>query len=291
MPFFGVRIRALQPLRCTLLAKGLAAVLLLCLPGRCVFAQDGKTILQNTINLYHGVSSYDGQASAMMRQSIPKGSVVSEHGFTTRLQYKKPNKLRIDFTMPQGGRSIFYNGTTLVYYQENTMTYSNAQVAVSSLRDVCALLAKLQIVSKYDTLYFLAGNSLPGNITDIVRKPDETRNGRAVYVVSAHEKAGSSVYNLTWTIDKQTNLLASVEGRTTNAPDMVKMPKRGGGVMQVRVDRTLDQNIISPRPNANIDEVKVFSFSPPQGAKKFPFTPELLAQFRKVAAAPSHPPK
>jgi outer membrane lipoprotein-sorting protein len=263
------------------------AVLLSCIGARSVSAQNGKTILLNMIGTYRGLTSYQGRVNASLRQVLINGKTATDDGYTATIVYQKPNKLKLDFTMPQGGRTIYCDGKTLAYFQNRTQTYSTTPVDVADLRQLCAVLSKLQIVALYDTLYFLAGNNLPNNIVDITRKPDDMRDGRPVYVVSAHEKTPSGVYTLTWMVDKQTNMLARLQGRTSNAPKTLKIIQKDKVVQRpVRVDRVSTQNIVERMPNSNINP-DVFVFHPPATARSTPFGVDLQKPFRGPASIPT----
>ena len=240
-------------------------------------AQDARTILQNCINVYRGLNSYKGQASADMRETLPNGTLVYEDSFTTTLSYQKPNKLKLDFAMPTGGRTIICDGGNLIYYQSKAQTFSSTPVRAANLMQLSVPLLNFQVASRLDTFFFLAGNDIPASVTGFTRKPDETRNGRPVYVIVAHEPSKTTKAPITWTwmIDKQTNLLARVEGRLAGVPRKVRIVDKNKAVMKtITVNRVLAQNIINPQPNPPLDP-KTFVFSPPPNSKRVKFDAEV----------------
>jgi outer membrane lipoprotein-sorting protein len=249
--------------------------------------------MRGMISAYHGLRTYQGKANASMRAVLPTGASIAEEGFTTSLLYQKPNRLRIDFTMPVGGRSVYCDGTTLTYYQNRTQTYSTVPVTVHSLKDVLAELAKLKIASHFDTLYFLAGNDLPATVTGLQRGPDDMRNGRPVYVVKGQERTGAATVTWTWTIDKQTSLLAKVEGRTESTPVSVRV-RQGAtkGRRTLRVSTVLAQIIVDPQQNSAIDP-REFVFHALPTARKIPFNVAMQQQrgFNRAPLATDHPGK
>ena len=252
-------------------AAVLLALLWLCSSSSPVAAQDGRTILQKMIDAYRGLSSYQGQSNGTMRQALAAGGTISEEGFTTTLTYQKPNKLKLDFIMPVGGRTVYCDGKTITYYQNRAQTFAAAPAVAANMKEVSACLLKLQIVGRYDTLFFLSGNGIPTRLTAFERRPDAFRNDRPVYVVTAHEKTTGNDIAWTWMIDKQTMMLARVEGRTWNAPGTVSLiVNNSRAVNKVRFEGILGQNILPPKLNTSLNPAE-FVFRVPQNARNVTF--------------------
>jgi outer membrane lipoprotein-sorting protein len=233
-------------------------------------AQDAKTIVRNMVAAYRGLNSYDGRATADSRQTLPNGRIISETSFATRMIYRKPNSLKIEFTMPTGGQTVYYDGSTLTLFQDRTLTYTSVPVTAANLRDLEPALLRFQIGSGLDALYFLSGRDLPAAISGLARKPDQTRNGRPVYVVTgkAAGRTPSRPIVWTWMIDKQTNLLVKVEGRLSSIPQRIRILKgKKAVVKEIMLDSLLTQNIADAKPNAAVSD-NTFVFVPPAGAKR-----------------------
>jgi len=271
---------------------GALAVLMSCMGAQPVCAQDARTILRNMIDTYHGLSSYQGQSSALTSITLPHGKVLFEIGLTTSLVYQRPNQLRLEFTSPRGGNSVYYDGSTLAFFLTRMQRYSTAPVSAANLKELGPVLLKLRIASRCDTLYFLAGNSLPLTVTDIKRQPDDIRGGRPVYVITAHEKTPTALVAWTWMIDKQTNALAKIESRTTNPPGTMKFIQKKKIVSNtVPIESVISQSIISPKLNGNLDP-RAFVFKPTSEILRVPFEAALRMQQRALggsAAAVAHP--
>jgi outer membrane lipoprotein-sorting protein len=233
-------------------------------------AQDAKSILHNMISAYRGLTSYQGQASVSDRHMLSGGKLLAESSFTSSISYLKPNKLKIDFAMPTGGRSIYYDGATLTLYQDKFRSYSTAAVVAPDLQKLAPALLKFQVASKLDVLYFLSGNEIPSTLTGFERKPDQTRNGKLDYVIAAREPTSNPKYSYFWTwyIDKQTNLLDRIEARLPGIPQRATiMQGKKSTARVILIDRMLAQNIVNPQPNAKIDS-RTFVFKPPPGSSK-----------------------
>ena len=161
---------------------GFAALLAFAAPGPAN-AQDAKTILQTMMKTYRAMTSYQGRSSVDHREILTNGRILINDSFGTILSYQKPNKLKLEFTMPSGGRTIYYDGAMLSYFQNRSQTYSMVPVKAAGLKELTDPLLRFQVGSKLDTLYFLAGKEFPSSVSGLKRLPDSTRNGRPVYVV------------------------------------------------------------------------------------------------------------
>ena len=233
-------------------------------------AQDAKTILNNMVGAYRMLPGYQGRATVTDRHSVNGGGVLAESSFTYALLYQKPNMLKIEFTMPSGGRQVYYDGTTLTLYQSQLQTYSSASIPAADLRQLAPALLKFQVSSKLDVLYFLSGYDMPPTLSGFERRPDQTRNGRPVYVVTAKERTVNPkvAYGWTWFIDKQSNLLARIEARLSKIPQAVRVRQgKKSVVKQITIDRLLYHNILEPQTNTKIDN-RLFRFTPPAGSTK-----------------------
>lgn len=264
--------QAIPPKARAVARKSCVLLVLLCVFGTpcLVKAQDAKTILHNMTAAYQGLNSYQGSANVSDRQLLSGGKLLAEGSFTSSIIYQKPNKLRIQFSMPTGGRTVYYDGSTLTLYQSKLENYSSVRVTAADLKQLAPALFKFKVASKLDVLYFLSGNDLPATLTGFERKPDQSRNGKQVYVVTAREPTSNPKfsYNWTWYIDKQSSLLDRIEARLSGIPQRAKVVQgKKVVVKEFLIDRVLVQTIINPQPNSRIDN-KVFVFVPPAGSSK-----------------------
>ena len=238
-------------------------------------AQDAKSIMQSMMQAYRGLDSYDGRSSTERREALADGRVIYDDSSAVALQYQKPNRLKITFTMPTGGRILYYDGATLSLYQSRQQTYSAAPVSVTDLRKLAPDLLRFQVSSKLDVLYFLAGNDLPAALSGLARLKDDTRNRRPVYVVTAKETNPATKVSIIWTwmIDKESHLLARIEGRVLGVPQRIRgMQGKKVVLRDVQVNSLLAQNVIDAKTNVKLDS-KFCVFVPPRGSKKVALGP------------------
>jgi outer membrane lipoprotein-sorting protein len=252
-------------------------------------AQDGKAIIQNMIKAYRNLESYRGLSKGTVRQESKKGELVSDEGFSTVLTYVRPNMLKVEFVMPSGGRAIYCDGHSITFFQNQNQTFAGTDKNMKDMHDVAAALLELQIAGRYDVLYFLSGNTLPSNVTGIQRMPDSLRNNRPVYVVTAHETTRNNDIKWTWMIDKQTMMLARVEGRTWNRPGTVRLTINNSPARnKVPIECILAQSILTPKINEHIGENE-FRFRVPQNFKSVKYKTILDQQRREFSGSSAVP--
>ena len=267
----------------------ISALVLTCSTPAPSSAQDAHTIMQNMMTAYERLTSYRGQSKGTMRQAVKGGKVVTEDGFTTTLTYQKPNMLKVEFVMPSGGRTVYCDGQTITYYNNQTQTFASALKKPRDIHEVAACLLELQIAGRYDALYFLSGNRLPQNVTGLKRLPDSERNDRPVYVITAHETTQTHDIKWTWMIDKQTMMLAHVEGRTWNeAGTVIVLVGRNSGRNKVPLEGILTQSILTPSLNKVIPPTE-FQFKVPQNARSVKYKAVVEQQRRDFSGSSAAP--
>lgn len=243
-------------------------------------AQDAKSIMQKMISTYQGMSSYEGSANADEQRRTSDDKILMEAAVSVKLFFKRPNKVKLDFSIPTGGQTVYSDGARITAYAEKPNSYSSVDSAPTAQKMVVQL-QRVRVQSAFDTLYFLCIGQLPPTMTNLTLKGAETVNGRPSYVVEAKMHIPSRVFTgpkgqqikmaeensiWKWWIDKETSLLKRIEARVPNVPQtvyVVEKKKRVQKVIHITVYR--HQTILDPKVNPPLDD-KLFVFTPPPGS-------------------------
>lgn len=243
--------------------------------------QNPRALLQKVNAAYQKLNAYEGAASVEI-SVFYKDKILQTRAMRVEMQMKRPNKLRLDFTMPTGTQTILSDGTNLTIYLASTNQYARYPTAPTIDAMLFPLLAvRAGVQATLDPLYFLGKKQLPTALTDLRFQGSETYNGKPVFVVSGvttrprtalRDKKGHQVVlppskqYWTWWINKQTSLLEKIEMRVSDLK--MAVPARQGKKItrqQIQVTQRMRHIILKVTPNPALAE-SVFTFTPPQGA-------------------------
>jgi len=226
---------------------------------------DARTILLKSLRTYYRMSSYNGRANADTLVLTTDGKTLRQIGTAVEIKYKRPNKLRIDFTTPIGSRIVWSNAIDLGVYDPLSRKFWIVPSA-PNMDTMLPLLEKTaQIGTLFDPLYGLSRQTLPSQLNGFILKKKSTFNGHPVYVVSANLKASPSS-EWTWWIDVNTSLILKVEQLQRNIVQEIPYVEDGKQLTKNITINLMMRSVISDaRPNAQIADGD-FSFKPPAGA-------------------------
>jgi len=206
--------------------SALLTLLLLLAGGGTAQAQDGRAILLKTRKAYQALNSYSGEAAVTLTIRTPQGTAFTGKSSST-MSFQRPNKIHLLVVSTHSSRNIYSDGTTLSTYDLATNHYHTVPMA-GKQGDLLALLAREDVTSNLDPLYFLCGKSLPQELTNIQLKDAAAHLGdHPVYIIKGmiRTPAGTSNANITlgptsswtWWIDRRSYLIYQVETTTPNS--------------------------------------------------------------------------
>ncbi|HZP83043.1 MAG TPA: DUF2092 domain-containing protein [Chthonomonadaceae bacterium] len=258
-------------------------------------AQNPRALLQKVSAAYQRLNTYDGTASVEI-SAFFKEKMLQTRAMRVEMKMKRPNKLRLDFTMPTGTQTILSDGTNLFIYLASTNQYARYPTAPTIDAMLFPLLAvRAGVQASLDPLYFLGKKQLPAALTDLRFQGSNTYNGKPVFVVTGvttrprtvlRDKKGHQVVlppskqYWTWWINKQTSLLEKIEQRV---PDLkMTVPARQGKkvtAQQIPVTQRMRHVVLTATANPSLAD-SVFTFTPPPGAVEVRTVKDILQSGR-----------
>jgi outer membrane lipoprotein-sorting protein len=258
-------------------------------------ALNPRALLQKVSAAYQRLNTYDGTASVEI-SAFFKEKMLQTRAMRVEMKMKRPNKLRLDFTMPTGTQTILSDGTNLFIYLASTNQYARYPTAPTIDAMLFPLLAvRAGVQASLDPLYFLGKKQLPAALTDLRFQGSDTYNGKPVFVVSGvitrprtvlRDKKGHQVVlppskqYWTWWINKQTSLLEKIEQRV---PDLkMTVPARQGKkvtAQQIPVTQRMRHVVLTATANPSLAD-SVFTFTPPPGAVEVRTVKDILQSGR-----------
>ncbi|MCW3053365.1 MAG: putative periplasmic protein [Chthonomonadales bacterium] len=245
--------------------SALLTLLLLLAGGGTAQAQDGRTILLKTRKAYQALNSYSGEAAVALTIRTQQGGAFTGKSSST-MSFQRPNKIHILVASTHSSRNIYSDGTTMSSYDLATNQYHTVPMA-GKQGDLLALLAREDVTSNLDPLYFLCGKSLPQDLTNIQRKEAAAYLGdHPVYIITGTirtptGKSSSTIHlgptsSWTWWIDRQSFLIYQVETTTPNST-----VGNFNGVLTIR------HSVVKLQSNPVIPASE-FDFTPPPNAAR-----------------------
>ncbi len=234
--------------------------------------------MQKTIDTYHRLNSYQGQANVDMLFVDGSGQTVKHVGSASRMKFQRPNRLYLSFSTPAGSRFVYSDGSHMTVYDASPKRYTVGPTALT-LNDMLPLLfARAQIASALDPLFFLSASALPPKLTNLTQGPTEVYNGRPCFTVSGVTPSRPPIelekghsYNAPmstwkWWIDKNSYMIQKIETRTSGASRPVQM-NNGRSIRTQVVKGTviLRHTITDIRPDSRFPESS-FTFHAPEGS-------------------------
>ena len=253
--------------------------------GNHANAQSGAEVMKKLMKTYQGLQSYQSAANADQIIALAKDNrTITQDASSVQFDFKKQNKLKLNFTTSKGGKLVYCDGAKITSYDSGALRYSIYPTGSSMKETRDTLGNKLKISSVFDPLFFLSGVPLPGNLVNFALKKTETMNGRKTLVLTGELRTASQTITLkngkksvnpastafwTWWIDEGTYLLSKLEMRVNNIPQVVvmadKKDKNKKIYRQITTNLIVRQSISGVKPNPSIDD-KLFVFTPPAGS-------------------------
>ncbi len=247
----------------------LTAVLLnLCVAGQAHAQQlsDPKQILQKCFATYGSMQSYEGKSSVdSVLMSAATGKVLKQTGTTALMRFRRPNRLRLDYTAPVGSRTVWSNATEIGVFDSLISKYWTVPAQPTMETMLPVLYKQASTAACFDPLYGISKAAIPSRLTAFQLKPPALLNGHPVYIVTA-TLPGKSVSQWTWWIDRKSLLLYKLEQQTPGLTQKYRVIQDGIETIKTRpVTLTLRCVFTAITPNAAVSD-DLFDFKPPAGA-------------------------
>jgi outer membrane lipoprotein-sorting protein len=241
--------------------------------------QNARDILQKSVDVYQSMSSYEGQSNVDTLLLNKKGEVIKQIGTTSKIRFKRPNKLVLEFSTPAGSRSIWSDGSTLVVYDVLAKKYTVGPTAPDITSMLPLLYYRADISASLDPLYNLSKKTLPKELGNVALKESTTFNGHPVYVITGtltgvkvNKIKGQppvvATNNWVWWVDRNTFLIHKIESYTQNATDPKSAPPgERRDIIAQTVTLMMRHTITYSKPNGALPDT-TFTFKAPPDASQ-----------------------
>lgn len=228
-------------------------------------SEQGRDVLAQSFSKYLHLSSYAGKSSADMIVTDTNGHILSQVGSSVEFKFRRPNKVRFDFSTPLGSRIVWCDSTTVGVFDPLSRKYWLCPAAPDMDTMLGVLDKTAQISTFMDPLYGICRAGIPGQLLGIRLRDKTTFNGHPAYVISATTKLPTPA-EWSWWIDVNTLLILKVEQVQRNIQQTRSVMDHGKVVTSTQTLNLLTRDVISDaRPNAQIQDSE-FAYKPPAGA-------------------------
>ncbi len=274
--------------------NGIVCLLILLLTGfssiQCTAAENGRTILQKSLDAYQHMNSYSGK-SVLETVVTVGGKVIQTDGLSLTMEIKRPNKIHMAVMSPKGSSSIFSDGSSLFVYDTSSNQYMKGPAASTLLQMLPELFKRARILALIDPLGLISRPTLPKELLNTTVQADASINGHSDYVVTGQTKIASQTLknaagktittpatsqNWKWWIDKSTFMFDKIEIVNPNVM-LRKFKKEGKKVIPINAKAVsiLRNNLTDCKANPPMQD-SIFVFNIPSGATEHRSTADIL---------------
>jgi outer membrane lipoprotein-sorting protein len=212
------------------------------------------------------MQSYAGKSSVdSVLVSAETGKILQQTGSTGQMYFRRPNRLRLDYTAPVGSRTVWSNATEIGVLDRLIAKYWTVPPQPNMEALLPVLYKQANTAACFDPLYGISKGTLPSRLGSFKLKGSGVLNGHQVLIVSAVLQ-GKRPSEWTWWIDKKSFLLYKVEQQATGLSQKYRVVQDGIETLKSRPVTLVLRCIFSGvTPNAAVTD-DLFDFKPPAGA-------------------------